>query len=258
MGVVVKSKGVLFKAILTKKVVDDTRLFVGLGICVMVDVICLTIFGVLEQLSRVYIDANENDLDDLRWEKYQYGACAFNQLENINENNYNLANWSIYGFLLFFKLCELMFGIYVALDVSRIKDITGMLTRFDETGIQLLSILCTFSIFIFAIPVFAFGPTEEPDFYYLVIAISVIVIGNIVIFLNLSPRVFAVMCGNDQNYLHSPIKRMEIKLKKQLSTFEMPNADELPEVYKSEMELNASGMTRTRTRTGSKEVEVTV
>eukprot|EP01084_Bolivina_argentea_P317240 550023_1 len=201
----------LFNAILTARVVKDKKIFIGVLICVLIDITMLTIFTIIKPATRVYIDYETISIDELQQLQLKHGRCTFNAHNEIFIND-----WSIYGFLLFFKLCELIWGLYVALDVSRIKDITNMLTRFDETGIQLLSIFFIVIILCVGMPMYGFGPTEQPDFYYLIIGILILLIGNIVIIFNLFPRIFAVLIKNEAKYALSPVRRIEAKLKRQL------------------------------------------
>ena len=126
----------VFKAMLTKTVVKDTMLFVMVLVCVLVDILLLTIFTSIKPLQRVYLEGDIETIDELRAIQHIHGVCDFS--EDIDH-----FNWSFYAFLLFFKLCELVWGLWVALDVSRIKDITNMLGKFDETGIWLY-FPCTF------------------------------------------------------------------------------------------------------------------
>ena len=53
-------------------------------------------------------------------------------------------------------MIEIIFGLHVTINVAQI-DSTKMLKRFDETGIQLLSIIFIFFIFCI-LPIFVFGP----------------------------------------------------------------------------------------------------
>eukprot|EP01084_Bolivina_argentea_P318399 552153_1 len=197
----------IFKQVLHKKVFDDNKLFIYTGICVIIDIILLILYTSLAGLQRDYIVS-----DAWKW----IGSCSFVTHSNLN--------WLFYGIIVFWKLCELTFGIYVGLDVSRIQDGTNMLRRYDETGMQLLSILCIFFIICISIAIFVFGandikPSNKPDFNCLVISITVLLIGNIVLFFNLFPRIFAVITKNDNNFTKSPEKRMEDKIRKQLERY---------------------------------------
>ena len=205
----------LFNAILTKKIVNDQRLFCGIIICVSIDIILLTIFTGIQPLSRTYLEGDITEIDSLQCIQYKYGGCSF------SENG--VRNWSFYVILLFWKICQLIFGLYVTLDVSRIKDSTNQLTSFDETTIQLLSVYITIMILGFAFPVFIFGNTKIPNFHYLIISIPVLLIANCILFLNLGPRIYAVITGKTEKYQLSPVKRIEAKIKKQLVRYSVDN-----------------------------------
>ena len=175
--------------------------------CVIVDITLLLLWTLLHPLVRVYYDFNLDIIDEIRETQYVYGYCESEE-----------SHISIYVVLTFWKLIELIFGFYVGIDVSRIKDVTNILTQLNETSIQLLSILITFIIACITIPIFLFGPTDDPNILYLIIAISVLFIGNIVICLNLCPRTIAVLFRNDQDgkYGMSPAQRMEKQWRKEL------------------------------------------
>ena len=85
------------------------------------------------------------------------------------------------------------------MDVMRIEDVTDLMTTFDETGIQIISIIFTFCVLCILTPIFIFGPTGEPDFFYMLISITIILVANVVLFLNLLPRTIAVIKGGDDN-----------------------------------------------------------
>merc|ERR1712113_1159047 len=100
------------------------------------------------------------------------------------------------------KGCQFMFGIYSAMNVSRIREMTHLLTKFDETGIQLISIYFTVTIIIISqIILFLI---HDFKIQYVVIAISLLLIGNTVLFLNLTPRIFAVITKKEEKYEKTP------------------------------------------------------
>ena len=92
-----------------------------------------------------------------------------------------------------------------------------LMKRFDETGTQLLSIAFLFCILCAALPVALFGPTEKPDFFCLFMTITIVLCGNVVIILNLLPRILAVFKGNENKYGVSAVELMKEKLKRRLS-----------------------------------------
>ena len=195
----------IFKQTLTKKVVDDKRLGFIVFCCVIFDILLLSIFTGIQQLNRVKITGQEEEIDQLRIKQPIIGQCEWDEPNNI-------LHLSFYAFLFVFKIAEMLFGIYVAIDVSRVRDITGTLTKFDETGIQLLSILCTCVIICVAAPIFGFGPLDSPNFLCLVVTISVCLIGNVVVILNLYFRICVVIRGQEDKILHPPKKELELAI----------------------------------------------
>ena len=101
-----------------------------------------------------------------------------------------------------------------------------MLTRFDETGIQLLSIFLTVIILCIAIPIFAFGPTENSDFYVLVICLTIFLVGNVVILLNLCPRICTVIRNKQDEYMKSPSDKLADKIQSHLKRYTSQNTEE--------------------------------
>eukprot|EP00483_Globobulimina_turgida_P011979 UN12001 len=103
------------------------------------------------------------------------GTCSF--AENFSPK----LNWLFFAVVILWKLCELTFGIYCGLIVSRIQDGTNILRRYDETGMQLLSILVTCFVISSAILIFVFGANDietnqKPNFDYVVISITILLI----------------------------------------------------------------------------------
>ena len=58
-------------------------------------------------------------------------------------------------------------ALYIAFDALTINDITNMLTRFDETRIQLFSISLSVIVLRITIHIVLFGPIENPNFHAL-------------------------------------------------------------------------------------------
>ena len=205
----------LFTAMLTKRVLEDKKLFLAIMCCLFIDLIILmTVTLSIRPLQRMYVDGDLEEIDEIRFTQYKYGTCSLG--ENIFES------FVFYGCLIFWKVCQLGFGLHVTTNVSRIKDITrtNMLQRFDETGIQIVSIIFTFIIICMSIPIFVFGPTEEPNFFYLLISIGIVLVGNVVLMLNLLPRTIAVIQSNEEVYGLSQVQRIEAKIKRKLTDYD--------------------------------------
>ena len=199
----------IFNSILTKKVITDRSLFCIVGICVITDITLLGIFTSIEPLTRVYLLSTTEIIDELQTIQYLCGHCSFDKGD--------IFIFCYYGFILLWKVCEALFGIYVALNVSRIeRQITTEFDKFDETQVQIASISFTFVIIGIAIPIFILSPSNDPLIRYLVISISVIFIGNVVLFLNLFPRLYAVIRGQEAKFKRSQAEVLEMKIKEQL------------------------------------------
>ena len=101
-------------------------------------------------------------IDDLQELQYIYGCCL------IKNDSINYAFFVCIGV---WKLIQLIFGIYVSIIVSRMS---------FKSQIWIMSIIVV--IFCIDIILLAFGPISNPDFSYLVLSISIILIVNILIY----------------------------------------------------------------------------
>ena len=119
-----------------------------------------------------------------------------------------------------------------------------MLSRFDETGIQLLSILLTFIIICISIPIYGYGPIENPHFYFLMTSIIILLIPNIMVILNLSPRIYAVIIGNGANYTKSAAKKIEEKIKLKMNKYKSVQEDKKNNYVYDEVDNDGAGGTR--------------
>eukprot|EP01084_Bolivina_argentea_P275120 469103_1 len=201
----------MFKNILTGNTLNDKHLLLLILACVLIDIILLGMFALMRPLHRIYVNGSLKTVDEIQQIQYINGVCSFK-----NESDDVLR--SIYGVVLLWKLCELSFGIYTALNVSRIRDVTNFLTRFDETGIQLISILLTVIILCVTMTILLITDLYG-NAYYLVVSITLLLIGNIVLWLNIMPRTMAVLTGNEDNYQKSQAQRIEYMIKQQLKMF---------------------------------------
>ncbi len=189
----------IFKKVLTSRVIQDKHLFIGLLLCILIDLIVLTMVTIIVPSFREFYNGQLETIDELRKRQVTYAKCASDE-------------GGIYLLLVFMKMCELIFGIYMALGVARIRDVTNILPTLDETGIQLLSIVFTVIIIGVITPLYSITK-EAPTFCYLIIGISILLVLNIVLFLNLFPRIYAVITRNDEKYHITPIERIENELK---------------------------------------------
>ena len=201
---------IVFKTLLQKKSVQDIKLFAVVFVSVLIDIVLLTVINIIQPLKRVYLNGELDQIDELRKIQYIFGQCR------IESDVDNYLHPALYIFLYVFKAFELICVLYVAFDVSRINDVTNMLTQFDETGIQLLSISLSVIVLCITVPILLFGPTQNPSFYASIITIAIFLIGNIVVLLNLCPRICAVIRKKEQDYMLSPMEKLEKRIKSKL------------------------------------------
>ena len=188
----------IFSEILEKKHLSDTKLLKGIGICITVDLLLLTIYTSIEPLQRLYIEGELKPIDELQETQYMYGSC-----ETTNGTQY-----IYYALIALWKAIETLFGLYCALSVSRVG--RKELTQFDETTQQLLSILFLFIALCVALPVGALGPSTNPSFYYGVIGVLTLSVGNVTTTLNMLPRLWALVRGNaEEKFSQSADEKLE-------------------------------------------------
>ena len=60
---------------------------------------------------------------------------------------------------------------------------------------------------------------SDSEMEYVVVCAAILVIGNVVLFLNLFPRIFAALTGNEEQYEQTPDQRIESKIKQELARF---------------------------------------
>eukprot|EP01084_Bolivina_argentea_P255644 430094_1 len=122
-------------------------------------------------------------MDALLTIQYTHGMCSVNKPGLI-----------MFGIIVSWKVCELAFGVYVSIDVFwRIKEVKNMLHEFDESKIQLLSVLFTVMIILVVVTIQILKPIYQPNFYYLVGSIAIILIGNTILSLTILPRLYGAI-----------------------------------------------------------------
>jgi len=197
----------IFSEILEKKHIYDKDLMYGILICLIVDLILLTLYTAIEPLQRMYISGSYQQIDELQRVHFIYGSC-----ETTNNSQY-----IFYALIALWKTIESLFGIYCALSVSRAGFGHKSLTQFDETTQQLLAILFLIVALCIALPVGALGPSDNPSYFYAVVGFLTISVGNVTMTLNLFPRLYALMKGNaEQKYSQSPEQKTERLIIEQL------------------------------------------
>eukprot|EP01083_Nonionella_stella_P209415 759154_1 len=180
----------------------DSTLMIGIAICLCVDVLLLSIFTGIAPLKRQYEEGSilmkESDALELR--QNIYGVCS---------TDYTLLLHLILGL---WKAAELIFGIYVAAIVSRIG-LKKLITKFDETGQQILAI--TFTVFVMTIMVpylLASIESDQIDWRYGMVSCCIAITCNVSAIVNILPRIYALY--------YSKIKKDDRKLRRFDETFE--------------------------------------
>lgn len=115
--------------------------------------------------------------------------------------------WVIIGW----KLVQLLFGLIVALMVSRIS--LQYIRKFNETSVQILSILFTAAIVVLATVLYS---GQSPTLKHLIIACCGLLISNMVLAANMFPRLWAICRGKEDEFTNYCEEEMSNLLKKAL------------------------------------------
>eukprot|EP01084_Bolivina_argentea_P104537 187175_1 len=153
----------IFTELLITKTIPDGRMLGRVFIALSIDLILLIIFISLSPFERVWREGDRIQIDELRWKQYMYGTCSIQ-----NNDSVQYAFWVCVGG---WKLIELIFGIYVSIIVSRMSFKSQMWTMCIIVGIVCVDIV-----------LISFGPTDVPDFMYLVTCIDTLLIMNVIVF----------------------------------------------------------------------------
>eukprot|EP01083_Nonionella_stella_P257974 882409_1 len=152
--------------IFQKKYIPDVKLFRLIAISVMIDIILLMILTLLSPLQRLYLPGDIVSIDALRQTQYIYGSCSFDEVY------FSATFWYFYGFIVLWKLCQALWGIHWALNLSRVRgQMLEGLNQFDETGSQLLSLVFTVVVIASCVPVWVFGILIQNILYNLLFCV---------------------------------------------------------------------------------------
>ena len=152
----------IFTELLITKTIPDKVMLIRVFIALGIDLLLLIIFVSIGPFTRDYEKGDTKTIDKLQEKQFIYGVC---RISNPS------INYAFYVCIGVWKLIELIFGIYVSIIVSRMSFKSQIWTM-------------SFIVVIFCVDVIliAFGPTDDPNFTYLVLCITTILIINIVIF----------------------------------------------------------------------------
>eukprot|EP01084_Bolivina_argentea_P307356 531245_1 len=193
----------------------DKQLFMYIFVCIFIDICLLTIFVLIEPYNRVYHNGTLDKMDELQHIQNIYGVCKFSD------------SYYYYVLLIIWKLSQLLFGIFCALNAARIyhnpdgnKNVLARFAKFDEAGAQLISIALIFIILCIALLCVSITPNESPSIQYIIISIAILLIGISAFSLNLSPRIIAVIKKDsklNEKYQKSVEQIFKETLKRKLS-----------------------------------------
>ena len=143
----------MFNNVLQSVMWTDRQLLVLVSTCIAVDLVLMSTFVVVQPVRREMHFAELHSVDELQQTQFVFGQCSGSV-------------GGMYGLVLLWKLVEFAFGIHAALSVSRIRKLTEILYRFDETGIQLFSIFCTVMTICCAVTVSLMADMSLISFYF--------------------------------------------------------------------------------------------
>jgi len=208
----------IFDGVIMKKDITDNKLFILVLINLLIDVIILTVLTIWKPLSRYNVYGDPVRVDDLQSVQDVYHVCAFEP-----DHYFGTYYFIVYGIIAFWKLIQAGWGMHVCLNVTKInmgngKTIFSKLWQMEETGVQFFSLLFTFVCIIFASPIFVIGIlNEQITVHYVVMVVTILLIVNAIMFLNILPRIFAVLCcSKTRKFKRSPSEQVKEAVKNEL------------------------------------------
>ena len=185
--------------------ISDHRLFLWTGVCVLVDIVLLSLFMVaVSPMKRIY--KHEGDLvsiDLLISNQYEYGMCSMGGKKNNSQYDTTLLI-----VITLWKAMELFFGGYAAMNVSQILGFK-QIARFDETGSQIFSVFFTMSILCIAMSIYFVSDNSHINFHFILICILGLLIVNVVLIANKGLRLYFIIRGKDSKYLETAEEKMD-------------------------------------------------
>merc|ERR1719474_1313195 len=196
---------VIFTESLKMRKMTDLRLMLHLKLCVVVDVVLLAMYSVIESpyrrhYAQRFSDGEEEVIDALQRMQYEYGVCSSGDSRRNSTVDYVFK--SIIGF---WKMGQVLFGIYCCLIVSRIsnKTMRDLMRKFDETSNQLVAVVVIICFGVGLLVFQALFPQWQLNWHYGVQSAGILLICNLCLVTNLCPRLIAIRKGDQQKYSHS-------------------------------------------------------
>ena len=237
----------IFNGILAHRNISDNKLFMLVLGNLLIDVVILSIVTWWKPLSRYHIHETPVPIDELQSEQDVYYVCSFEP-----QNYFGPYYFYVYGIITAWKLIQTSWGIHVCCNVSRInvgdgKTVFSKLWQLEETGVQIFSLLFTFVAVAVAVPIFVIGILhEQMALHYLVMVVAMLLIVNVIVWLNVAPRIIAVVCCHKTvKFRRSPSEQIKVAVERELTRLGWVY-DELNKIYThrgSEDNISAASLT---------------
>ena len=109
------------------------------------------------------------------------------------------------GVIAFWKMSQIVFGIYCCLIVSRISDkaLRDVMKKFDETSNQLYAVMVIVSLTVAVLVANLLLPADEINWKYGIQSVGILFICNFCLSMNLCPRLIAIWKGDQDRYTNT-------------------------------------------------------
>ena len=194
------------------KTVTDFELACWLMLCVVIDIVVLSIQLVLSPRFRHYENGSTKTIDQLQMCQYQFAVCSTN--DTMMDNLFK-------SIIAFWKMLQILFGIYCCSIVIRISDarIRQTMRRFDETSTQLVAVVTIILLTVAVLLSNALIPGEYVNWRYGLQSAGILVICNVCLYVNLCPRLIAIWKGDQDKYRKSLAKEMMVYVEEKMKKF---------------------------------------
>ena len=189
MPLFMKTYRILMIATKLRKVnLKDEKLVFYTFICVLIDILILGIFTGI-QVKHVGIQNDELiEINPLYAQQFQHEIC-------VRSDDITKIYWVT---LSVWKCIQFVFGFYCALSLSSIG--LEQLQKFNETTSQIIAIYVTLVICVISFMIISFKGFNDDTQYYIIFASVILLVSNLVLGVNIIPRLHAVCHGTESKY----------------------------------------------------------
>ena len=203
-------------------VIQDGKLVLYILFCLLLDILILGTFTGIEYKQVKYSNHSTQEIHALLDCVKVLAVCS--KSEEIT--------WASYVTLNGWKLIQLLFGVYVVIVVSSIGvkriSILRNLKKLNETTSQLIGIIFTILVLLIgSIPLLFRGYNDDTE-YYLILGILALLTGNVLLIVNMFPRLYAVWHNDEYKYNMTQQDSFKVAMQKEIK---QKGEDYIKEIY---------------------------